>query len=191
MTSNAGSDQQEGTVGFGHSLNEQDEERTMKALQGFLRPEFINRVDEIVHFNRLTEDNFKGITRIMLDELRDSLEEKGVHFEYDDALVDYLTHKSYSRPMAPGTCADSSSGSWRTPSQPGSSTTTPIPSPSSGLSRGWRNSTLLPVSMSRRLGPAPSGAGAFFAAVWGIKGGELECVKNYLNLNGVLKLEKV
>ena len=96
MTSNAGSDQQEGTVGFGHSLNEQDEERTMKALQGFLRPEFINRVDEIVHFNRLTEDNFKGITRIMLDELRDSLEEKGVHFEYDDALVDYLTHKSYS-----------------------------------------------------------------------------------------------
>ena len=96
MTSNAGSDRKEGTVGFGHTLNEQDEERTMKALQGFLRPEFINRVDEIVHFNRLTEEDFKGITRIMLGELTDSLEEKGVHFTFDDALVDYLTHKSYS-----------------------------------------------------------------------------------------------
>ena len=96
MTSNAGSDRKEGTVGFGHTLNEQDEDRTMKALQGFLRPEFINRVDEIVHFNRLTEEDFKGITRIMLGELTDSLEEKGVHFTFDDALVDYLTHKSYS-----------------------------------------------------------------------------------------------
>ena len=96
MTSNAGSDRKEATVGFGHTLNEQDEDRTMKALQGFLRPEFINRVDEIIHFNRLTEDDFKGITRIMLDELAESLEEKGVKFAYDDALVDYLTHKSYS-----------------------------------------------------------------------------------------------
>ena len=96
MTSNAGSDRKEGTVGFGHTLNEQDEDRTLKALQGFLRPEFINRVDEIVHFNRLTEEDFKGITRIMLGELTDSLEEKGVHFTFDDALVDYLTHKSYS-----------------------------------------------------------------------------------------------
>ena len=96
MTSNAGSDRKEATVGFGQSLNELDEERTMKALQGFLRPEFINRVDEIVHFNRLTEENFKGITRIMLGELTESLEEKGVTFAFDDALVDYLTHKSYS-----------------------------------------------------------------------------------------------
>ncbi|MBR1781660.1 MAG: AAA family ATPase, partial [Oscillospiraceae bacterium] len=96
MTSNAGSDRKEATVGFGHTLNEQDEERTMKALQSFLRPEFLNRVDEIVHFNRLSEADFKGITRIMLGELVDSLEEKGVAFTYDDALVDYLTHKSYS-----------------------------------------------------------------------------------------------
>jgi ATP-dependent Clp protease ATP-binding subunit ClpA len=96
MTSNAGSDRQEATVGFGHTLDERDEERTMKALQSFLRPEFINRVDEVIHFNRLTEENFKGITRIMLGELVQSLEEKGVAFTYDDALVDYLTHKSYS-----------------------------------------------------------------------------------------------
>jgi ATP-dependent Clp protease ATP-binding subunit ClpB len=96
MTSNAGSERKESAVGFGHSVNELDEERTLKALQSFLRPEFINRVDEIVHFNRLTEENFKGITRIMLGELTDSLEEKGVTFTYDDALVEYLTHKSYS-----------------------------------------------------------------------------------------------
>ncbi len=96
MTSNAGSERKEATVGFGHSLNELDEARTMKALQGFLRPEFINRVDEIIHFNALTEDNFRGITRIMRDELGASLDEKGIRLSYDDALVDYLTVKSYS-----------------------------------------------------------------------------------------------
>ena len=96
MTSNAGSDRKESTVGFGHSLDQMDEDRTMKALQGFLRPEFLNRVDEIIHFNHLTEDNFAAITRIMLGELVDSLEEKGVTLTYDDALVDYLTRKSYS-----------------------------------------------------------------------------------------------
>ncbi len=96
MTSNAGSASKEGTVGFGRSVNEQDEERTMKALQSFLRPEFINRVDEIVHFNRLTEEDFKGITGIILNELKDSLADKGIAFTWDDALVDYLTRKSYS-----------------------------------------------------------------------------------------------
>lgn len=68
----------------------------MKALQSFLRPEFINRVDEIVHFNRLSEENFKGITGIMLRELQASLREKEIDFTWDDALVEYLTHKSYS-----------------------------------------------------------------------------------------------
>ena len=96
MTSNAGSSTREGTVGFGRSINEQDEERTMKALQSFLRPEFINRVDEIVHFNRLSEEDFKGITGIILKELQDSLAEKHVSFTWDETLVDYLTHKSYS-----------------------------------------------------------------------------------------------
>lgn len=96
MTSNAGSATKEGTVGFGRSVNEQDEERTMKALQSFLRPEFINRVDEIVHFNRLTEEDFKGITDIILHELKDALKDKSIDFTWDEALVSYLTHKSYS-----------------------------------------------------------------------------------------------
>ena len=96
MTSNAGSDRKSSGVGFNRSVSEQDRERSMKALQEFLRPEFINRVDEIVCFNKLTEENFRGICRIMLKELAESMEEKGLHFHYDDALVEYLSEKSYS-----------------------------------------------------------------------------------------------
>ena len=96
MTSNAGSDKKEGLVGFGHTMNEQNRDRALKALGEFLRPEFINRVDEIICFNRLDEENFEGIARIMLDELKTSLAEKGLHFSYDDAVVRYLTHKSFS-----------------------------------------------------------------------------------------------
>ena len=96
MTSNAGSASKEGTVGFDRSVSQQDHERAMKALQQFLRPEFINRVDAVITFNRLSEENFQGIARIMLDELVASLKEKGITFTYDDALVSWLTHKSYS-----------------------------------------------------------------------------------------------
>ena len=97
MTSNAGSDSKSaGAVGFGGSADDQGRERTMKALRDFLRPEFLNRVDEIVCFNHLTKENFSGIARIMLDELKTSLSEKGFTFRYDDALVDYLVDKSYS-----------------------------------------------------------------------------------------------
>ena len=96
MTSNAGSERKEGAVGFNKSVNEQGKERAMKALQQFLRPEFINRVDEIVYFNKLTEENFLPIARLMLDELKASLQEKGLTFTYDDALVQHLTKKSYS-----------------------------------------------------------------------------------------------
>ena len=96
MTSNAGSGKAAGAVGFGRSADDQDKERVMKALQEFLRPEFINRVDEIVYFHQLAEENFRGIAGIMLEELKAALEEKGYHFTYDDALVDYLVKKSYS-----------------------------------------------------------------------------------------------
>ena len=97
MTSNAGSDTKSaGAVGFGGSADQQGKERAMKALRDFLRPEFLNRVDEIVCFNHLTKENFSGIARIMLEELRTSLCDKGYTFRYDDALVDYLVEKSYS-----------------------------------------------------------------------------------------------
>ena len=96
MTSNAGSERKEGTVGFGHTVNEQNRDRAMKALGEFLRPEFLNRVDEVICFNRLDEQNFAGIARIMLSELQKSLEDKGMHFTWDEAVEEYLVKKSYS-----------------------------------------------------------------------------------------------
>ena len=96
MTSNAGSGTKEATVGFGRTVSEQDREKAMKALEQFLRPEFINRVDEVICFNRLTEEDFRGIAKIMLDELVVSLKEKGITFSYEPTLIDLLTEKSYS-----------------------------------------------------------------------------------------------
>ncbi len=96
MTSNAGSHTKVGSVGFGRTANEQGKERVIKALNDFLRPEFINRVDEIVYFNQLTEENFKGIAGIMLRELAASLKEKNITLTWDDSLLDYLVRKSYS-----------------------------------------------------------------------------------------------
>ena len=96
MTSNAGSDKAAGSVGFDKSAGDQGKERVMKALREFLRPEFINRVDEVIYFHQLTEDNFRDIARIMLDELKTSLADKGFGFLYDDAVVDVLVKKSYS-----------------------------------------------------------------------------------------------
>jgi ATP-dependent Clp protease ATP-binding subunit ClpA len=96
MTTNAGSDKKDGTVGFNRTVNEQGKEKAVKALNDFLRPEFINRVDEIVYFNHLSEDDFKLIAKLMLDELRDAMAEKPIELRYDDSLVDYLTEKSYS-----------------------------------------------------------------------------------------------
>ena len=97
MTTNAGSERKgAGTVGFGASSQELDRDRAMKALRDFLRPEFINRVDEIVAFNRLSEENFRAIAALMLTELRDSLAERNIDLGWDEATVDYLVRKSYS-----------------------------------------------------------------------------------------------
>ena len=96
MTSNAGSDKAAGSVGFDKSAGDQGKERVMKALRDFLRPEFINRVDEVIYFHQLTEENFRDIARIMLDELKTSLADKGFGFLYDDGVVDVLVKKSYS-----------------------------------------------------------------------------------------------
>ena len=68
----------------------------MKALQGFLRPEFLNRVDEVVYFRQLTEEHFRSIAAIMLSELKESLSDKGFTFTYDAGVIDVLVEKSYS-----------------------------------------------------------------------------------------------
>ena len=96
MTSNAGSDRHDGAVGFGRSVSEQTKEKAMKALGEFLRPEFLNRVDEVICFNRLSEENFRQIATIMLKELEDNLKERGITLQFDTSILDYLTKKSYS-----------------------------------------------------------------------------------------------
>ena len=96
MTSNAGSEGSVAAVGFGRTAGDQVKEKTMKALRGFLRPEFINRVDEIITFNHLTEENFLGIADIMLEELRVSLEGRGLTLTWDGSVRDYLVKKAYS-----------------------------------------------------------------------------------------------
>lgn len=96
MTSNAGSERKDGSLGFGRSMSEQTREKAMKALNEFLRPEFINRVDEVVCFNRLSEEDFRRIANIMMTELRSALTERGVELSWEDSLIDYLVAKSYS-----------------------------------------------------------------------------------------------
>ena len=96
MTTNAGSNNKGGSVGFGGSLSDMSRERAMKALNEFLRPEFINRVDEVICFNQLTEENFRGIATLMLSELRDVMAEKNHSLTWDDSVLDYLVKKGYS-----------------------------------------------------------------------------------------------
>ena len=96
MTTNAGSNNKTGSVGFGGSLSDMSRERAMKALNEFLRPEFINRVDEVVCFNQLSEENFRAIAALMLSELRDVMAEKNITLTWDDSLIDHLVKEGYS-----------------------------------------------------------------------------------------------
>ena len=97
MTTNAGSELKGvGTVGFGGTASDLGKEKALKSLRDFLRPEFINRVDEIVYFNKLSEENFKSIAALMLTELKDGLSDKGLKLTWDDSVIEYLVKKSYS-----------------------------------------------------------------------------------------------
>ena len=96
MTTNAGSGNKTGSVGFGGTLSDMSREKALKALNEFLRPEFLNRVDEVICFNQLTEDNFRGIAGLMLSEVRDVLREKDLDFSWEESLLDYLVRKGYS-----------------------------------------------------------------------------------------------
>ena len=96
MTSNAGSEGRVGGLGFGRTDFEQMKDKTMKALQEFLRPEFINRVDEIITFNHLSKENFIGIADIMLAELKQSLSDRGLDLTWDDEVRSALVDKAYS-----------------------------------------------------------------------------------------------
>ena len=96
MTTNAGSNNKSGSVGFGGSLSDMSRERTMKALNEFLRPEFINRVDEVICFNQLSEENFRSIAALMLGEIRELMAQRGMALSWQESLIDYLVRKAYS-----------------------------------------------------------------------------------------------
>ena len=96
MTSNAGSEGSVGGMGFGRTDQDMVKEKTMKALRQFLRPEFINRVDEIITFNHLTEENFLGIADIMLNELKQNLAHRGLVLTWEESLRQLLVKKAYS-----------------------------------------------------------------------------------------------
>jgi ATP-dependent Clp protease ATP-binding subunit ClpA len=96
MTSNAGSEGGVASMGFGRTQTDQVKEKTMKALRSFLRPEFINRVDEIITFNHLTEENFLGIADIMLEELKSSLNARGLQISWTEDVRAMLVKKAYS-----------------------------------------------------------------------------------------------
>ena len=96
MTSNAGSQSSGTPAGFGRTVSQMSKERVMKALEEIMRPEFLNRIDEIIAFNQLTEDNFRLIAEIMLNELKGTLADKDIRLTWDDSLLAYLTEKSYS-----------------------------------------------------------------------------------------------
>ena len=96
MTTNAGSNTRTGALGFGLSTDDQGRERAQRALNEFLRPEFLNRIDEIVYFNHLTEENFRAIAALMLDEVRAAMAERGMTLHWTPAVIDYLVRKGYS-----------------------------------------------------------------------------------------------
>ena len=97
MTTNAGSDNSSSTVGFFATEQTKSDDKTMKALSAFLRPEFINRVDEIITFNSLTTDNFRHIAVIMLNELKAAMKEKNISFSFTDEAVAYIAENSFSQ----------------------------------------------------------------------------------------------
>ncbi len=96
MTTNAGSGTAASKVGFTEAPEKAESDRTMKALSDFLRPEFINRVDEIITFRSLTPDDFKEIAKIMLGDLKRGLKDRGVELIYSDAVAEYIANRSYS-----------------------------------------------------------------------------------------------
>ena len=96
MTTNAGSDINLNTAGFSSTATDKSVERTEKALEGFLRPEFINRVDEVVVFRNLDKEDFSAIAVIMLNELGQIMKEKGIDFGFTDKAVSYVSSESFS-----------------------------------------------------------------------------------------------
>ncbi len=98
MTSNAGSTDKSTGVGFNRTQDEITKEKAMKGLRDFLRPEFISRIDEIVVFRQLSKKDFEGIAALMLDEMKEPLEEKNITLTYTDEALALIAEKSHGKP---------------------------------------------------------------------------------------------
>lgn len=96
MTSNAGSSNSSSVVGFGKSVTEQSADKARRALEELMRPEFLNRIDEVISFNQLSESDFRRIATLMLTELQSNVVKREIRVTWDDGLLDYLTEKSFS-----------------------------------------------------------------------------------------------
>ena len=112
MTSNAGSTDA-ATVGFGKSQADMNRDVTMKALERFLRPEFLGRVDEVIVFNKLTFENFQRIACLMVDELVPGMQDKGITLTYDDSVPVYLAKIAYGSRRTPAVCVTRCAARWR------------------------------------------------------------------------------
>ena len=95
MTSNAGSDKRENALGFGKTEEDATRDKVKASLSEFLRPEFISRIDEIIIFRNLDENDFVKIAKLMLSEYIDSLAEKGIEFTFDENAQKALAKKSF------------------------------------------------------------------------------------------------
>ncbi|MBR4888374.1 MAG: ATP-dependent Clp protease ATP-binding subunit, partial [Clostridia bacterium] len=95
MTSNAGSDRRESALGFGKTADDASREKAMKALSEFLRPEFLSRIDEVVVFRNLSEEDYGKIAGLMMGEYVESLQERGIRFAFDDAACQWLAKKAH------------------------------------------------------------------------------------------------
>ena len=115
MTSNAGSTTRSSALGFNRTADEAERSHVMAALGEFLRPEFLGRVDEIVLFRQLTEENYAVIAGLMLDEIKTSMDEKGILFGYDEEAARVIAKKIlWGQERRPGYSAGPSAGRWRT-----------------------------------------------------------------------------
>ena len=97
MTSNCGSEQRSASLGFNKTPSDIARERVMQSLSEFLRPEFLGRVDEIVIFNQLTEEDFVKIAALMLGELKEPLADKGITLVWEDEALRLLAHKAHGK----------------------------------------------------------------------------------------------
>ena len=94
MTSNAGSERRENLLGFGKNQADANKDKAMKALREFLRPEFIGRVDEVIVFNSLTQEDYTKIASLLIDDFVPALRDKGIRLHVQDGVAELVAREA-------------------------------------------------------------------------------------------------